>query len=263
MKVGRTGERLVGFGEEAERWLRIGDDFDDDMLTFLAGGGEANTAAAQRVSSRSTAAPVPTGLPFAPTSLRDFSLWEKHMVDAYHVPIFVHPDEQAHAHRDAHYGLDAPGLVANLWRPKVMRWFGQALPVGVADKDGVTDSLRLPVFGQPIDVPGRPVAIPSPGHTPGHCAYYLPSTGVLVSGDALITGHLTSHVHGPQLLPAMFDHDRDTASHTLETLAQLPATTLLPGHGPAYRGAITAPVAHATAHLRTAVDTPPPCIGPR
>lgn len=36
-------------------------------------------------------------------------------------------------------------------------------------------------------LPGHPVAVPTPGHTGGHCSYLIDD--VLVSGDALVTGH--------------------------------------------------------------------------
>ena len=40
-----------------------------------------------------------------------------------------------------------------------------------------------------IDVPGRPVPIATPGHTSGHTAFLVPGARVLLTGDALVTGH--------------------------------------------------------------------------
>ncbi len=61
----------------------MGSDVDHDVLTFLAAGPEAVARAAKRLAGYPGArSGPPTGLPFAPTSLRDFSLWERHMVDA-------------------------------------------------------------------------------------------------------------------------------------------------------------------------------------
>ena len=41
-----------------------------------------------------------------------------------------------------------------------------------------------PTFGDRdvIDVPGHPVAIPTPGHTDGHVSFHLPDRGVLFAG---------------------------------------------------------------------------------
>lgn len=160
------------------------------------------------------------------------------LADAYQVPIYAHPDEHQHAVRNAHYGLDAAGLISQLWRPRVARWFAEALPVGVADKHGVVDVTAFPALGEPLALPGRPVVLACPGHTPGHCAYQLADHDIVITGDALITAHPTSKLLGPQLLPDMFDHDRAQTIRTLRSLRDLPATLVLPGHGPAYRGPI-------------------------
>jgi glyoxylase-like metal-dependent hydrolase (beta-lactamase superfamily II) len=82
------------------------------------------------------------------------------------------------------------------------------------------------------------VPVHTPGHTDGHCAYHVPGTGVLISGDALVSGHPTSRVEGPQLLPDMFHHERPRAVDSLDLLAKLEGELLLPGHGPAHRGPV-------------------------
>ena len=61
---------------------------------------------------------------------------------------------------------------------------------------------------------------------------------MVISGDALITGHLTSTVSGPQLLPQWFDHDRGMAAESLRIIGELDADILLPGHGPIHRGSV-------------------------
>lgn len=59
-----------------------------------------------------------------------------------------------------------------------------------------------------------------------------------MSGDALVSGHPTTRRRGPQLLPAMFDHDRERACLSLDILGQFEGDTLLPGHGPVHRGPV-------------------------
>ena len=62
--------------------------------------------------------------------------------------------------------------------------------------------------------------------------------GILVSGDALVTGHPLSTRGGPQLLPGLFNHDQDGCVRSLSALGLLDTEVLLPGHGPVWRGSI-------------------------
>jgi glyoxylase-like metal-dependent hydrolase (beta-lactamase superfamily II) len=93
-------------------------------------------------------------------------------------------------------------------------------------------------------LPGAPLAIPSPGHTGGHCSFIV--DGVLVAGDALVTGHPVSTRSGPQLLPDLFNHDQDGCVRSLAALGLLDTDVLLPGHGPVWRGAIRDAAEQAT-----------------
>ena len=87
------------------------------------------------------------------------------------------------------------------------------------------------------------MAIPTPGHTGGHCSFVV--DGVLVAGDALVTGHPLSTRHGPQLLPDLFNHDQDGCVRSLAALGLLDTDVLLPGHGPLWRGSIRDAAAQA------------------
>ena len=51
-----------------------------------------------------------------------------------------------------------------------------------------------------MPVPGRPVVVPSPGHTHGHCALHLPDRDVLISGDALVTLDPYTGRRGPRII---------------------------------------------------------------
>jgi glyoxylase-like metal-dependent hydrolase (beta-lactamase superfamily II) len=64
----------------------------------------------------------------------------------------------------------------------------------------------------------------TPGHTPGHLALWEPVSGTIVAGD-LVSGLSTVVVDPPE---------GDMAAYvaSLARLAALPATLLLPGHGP-------------------------------
>ena len=61
---------------------------------------------------------------------------------------------------------------------------------------------------------------------------------MLVSGDALVTGHPVSTRRGPQLLPDLFNHDQNGCVRSLAALGMLDTEVLLPGHGPLWRGPI-------------------------
>lgn len=67
----------------------------------------------------------------------------------------------------------------------------------------------------------------TPGHTPGHCCFYLPTEGVLFSGDQLFAGSV-----GRTDLPGgSFDQLMDSMRRRVLDLP--PDTRVLPGHGPA------------------------------
>jgi glyoxylase-like metal-dependent hydrolase (beta-lactamase superfamily II) len=97
--------------------------------------------------------------------------------------------------------------------------------VAVAEVAVIPDGAE---FAAPV--PMVPIVVP--GHTTGHTAYYLPSVGALVTGDALVTGHPLSTRTGPQMLADMFHHDVDLARRSLSALIASEAVTILPGHGP-------------------------------
>ncbi|WP_425423631.1 MBL fold metallo-hydrolase [Streptomyces megasporus] len=160
------------------------------------------------------------------------------------VPVLAHRAEVPHARRDFLHQISVGRVLANGLRPGVLPWAVHALRSGGTRETPVAEPREFPSPG-PLDVPGRPVPVHTPGHTDGHCAYHLPHTGILITGDALVCAHPTSPLHGPQLLPDMFHHDRARALASLATLEELDADVLLPGHGPVHRGAVRAAVRHA------------------
>lgn len=132
-----------------------------------------------------------------------------------------------------------PGTVAaNVWRPGVLPWAWRALRAGGTASVAAHRVDPLPPTREDgaLDLPGSPVPVRTPGHTDGHTAVHLPGRGVLLTGDALVTGHPTSRRTGPQLLPSFFDHDRAGAIAALKELGEVEADVLLPGHGEPHRG---------------------------
>ncbi|GGW82560.1 MBL fold metallo-hydrolase [Streptomyces caelestis] len=155
----------------------------------------------------------------------------------YGTPVYLHEAEVPHARREFLHQVSVGTVLRNSWRPGVLPWVVHALRSGGTTHNPVTAPEPFPAAGA-LDLPGRPVPVHTPGHTDGHCAYHLPGTGVLVSGDALVSGHPTSRVEGPQLLPDMFHHERPRAVASLDLLAELDGELLLPGHGPVHRGSL-------------------------
>ncbi|MGH8917348.1 MAG: MBL fold metallo-hydrolase, partial [Acidimicrobiales bacterium] len=80
-----------------------------------------------------------------------------------------------------------------------------------------------------LDLPGSPVIVPMPGHSPGSVAVHVPLADAVFVGDALTTRHVLTGRTGPQ--PAPFTDDPDESHASLERLARLSASWVLPGHG--------------------------------
>lgn len=152
----------------------------------------------------------------------------------YDFPVYADPAEVGHARRDHLQQADAASLAPIAWRPRVLRWLGQIIPLGALDRSGVPDAAPFPDLAE---LPGAPVAVPTPGHTDGHCSFLVADGEVLVSGDALITGHETTH-DGPQCLGKVFTHDCARNAESVRSLRSLDATVLAPGHGPLLRGPV-------------------------
>lgn len=99
--------------------------------------------------------------------------------------------------------------------------------------------------GVTLDLPGSPRIIHLPGHTPGSVAVHVPAVDAVFVGDALTTGHVLTGAIGPQ--PAPFTMDAPMALESLTKLEAIPATWVLPGHGPPWSGGATEAVRLARA----------------
>ena len=167
-----------------------------------------------------------------------------HLHERYGTPVYTGPREVPHAHRDHLEQATPLDVIRRAWRPKVLAWGLRITRAGALRHLSVPHALPFPGDG-PLDLPGRPVPVPCPGHTSGHSAFHLPATGVVATGDALVTGHPTSRITGPQLLPAFFTHAPDQALAAMDTLGGLDAGILVPGHGEPWYGSMSAAAAQA------------------
>ena len=156
------------------------------------------------------------------------------LLDGRDVPVLTSATEARHARREFLEQATPLQVAAAAWRPRVLRWSLHVVAAGGTTKAGVPQATAY--GAAPLDVPGRPVPLVTPGHTSGHTCYHLPDAGVLITGDALVTGHPTVARTGPQLLDGMFHHDAGENRRSLDALRSLPGDVLLPGHGDAWRG---------------------------
>lgn len=99
-----------------------------------------------------------------------------------------------------------------------------------------------------LDVPGRPRAVATPGHTFGHMALHVADRELLFAGDALVTKDPYSERRGPRLVARAATADSGQALRSLAAIEATGARILAPGHGDVWdRGA-----AEAVAHARRA-----------
>jgi glyoxylase-like metal-dependent hydrolase (beta-lactamase superfamily II) len=90
--------------------------------------------------------------------------------------------------------------------------------------------------GEILDVPGAPRIIHVPGHTPGSVAVHVPSADALFVGDMMTTRNVLTGAKGPR--PAPFTLDPAQAVGSLDRIASVDATWVVPGHGPAWDGGV-------------------------
>lgn len=162
----------------------------------------------------------------------------------------THRREAAHARREDRQRVRTIDLVARMWRPRVLTYAFEALLHGGGHQAPVTS---VEAFDEsPLDVPGRLMPVPTPGHTTGHCSFYLAQHGAVITGDALVNENVLTGHTGPRLLPRIFNHDPEQAAASLDRLAALDADVILPGHGAVMHMGIGVAVEGAKRRLATA-----------
>jgi hydroxyacylglutathione hydrolase len=135
------------------------------------------------------------------------------VVDRWSVNAYLHPDDEWLA-------ADPTAQLRSL--------FGGVLPEWLEDK------FEPPSRWTPLDG-GSNIALAgidfdvlhTPGHTPGHCCFYVADDGVLFSGDQLFAGSI-----GRTDLPGG-DYGQLMRSMVSQVMTLDDATAVLPGHGPA------------------------------
>jgi glyoxylase-like metal-dependent hydrolase (beta-lactamase superfamily II) len=165
------------------------------------------------------------------------------LAEIWSVPIYVHPDEMP---------LASGKLIPEYFNP-LDRWL--IVPLMKLMRQVLESKLSeasLEDVACAIDpsagVPGLPdwQCIPTPGHTPGHVAFFRMSDCVLIAGDAILTVNLNSlwdlllnrnRISGP---PYIATWNWQIAKESVAVLAALEPRVLACGHGIAMMGSETA-----------------------
>ena len=165
------------------------------------------------------------------------------LAKTYGTPVYCHAAEVGHARREYLEQASPLDVAMHAWQPRWLKWSMMISRMGALTREGIPTSQPL-TEEIAAALPGSPKAVPTHGHTGGHCSFLI--DGVLVAGDALVTGHPVSTRSGPQLLPDLFNHDQQGCVRSLAALGLLDTEVLIPGHGPVWRGRIRDAVAQAT-----------------
>lgn len=161
------------------------------------------------------------------------------------IPVLCHTAEAQQARGEVEERISERDLLLRLWRPGVLRFLANVVASGGLRPEHVAEVTTF-ADQDVVDVPGRPVAVHTPGHTSGHVGLHLPDRGVLVTGDALITVDVWDRGRrGPQLIRAPFNHDHGQAVDSLSRYEALDADVVVPGHGRPWVGSPAEAVAEA------------------
>ncbi|MCC9178372.1 MBL fold metallo-hydrolase [Arthrobacter sp. zg-Y750] len=234
---------------EAKRFTLVDGGYRGDLPLVLASIREAGLAPDDAVAVLITHAHV------------DHTGAAAHFAQHYGTPVLCSSGELNHLRGEEKFSVTPLQIVRRAWQPRVFRWAVHVLRSGgaaghPAPSAAAWDDALL------AGLPGSPVAVPTPGHTPGHTAFYLSRAKAVITGDALVTGHAISAWNGPQLLHPMFHHDGARVDSALAILSKLDACLLLPGHGPAVRTGIREAANTAWRQRATSVKAPRPVLLP-
>ena len=158
-------------------------------------------------------------------------------------PVYVH-EADAEMARTAKTPKRERGFLPYLRHPATWKLLGVAMRAGGVKPTKIAEVSTF--SGDTVlEVPGRPQAIQTPGHSDGHVAFHLPDRGALLVGDALCTYNPLTGRRGPQLMPGGFSISSAQAMESLDRIAGLGAAVLLPGHGEPWSGDVATAVARA------------------
>lgn len=151
------------------------------------------------------------------------------------VPIYVHTADAARARGEEKTSPEWGKMKLGA----TLQFMGYALRKGGARTRFLTEVTPVEA-GQTLDLPGAPLVIGLPGHSPGSIAVHVPAVDAVFVGDGLTTRHVLTGARGPA--PAPFTDEPELALSSLEALLPTKATWVLPGHGTPFNGGVAAAV---------------------
>lgn len=154
---------------------------------------------------------------------------------SWNIPVYVH---QAELPMAAGRYIPEFSMPLDRWLVAPFLW---SLPTRARRRMEAANDISDVVQGLPRsgEVPGLPdwAAVPTPGHTPGHVAYWRSRDGLLMTGDAVVTVNLNSlrgvllaspDLSGP---PWYTTWNWKMSLESVSRLAELGPRLLAPGHG--------------------------------
>jgi glyoxylase-like metal-dependent hydrolase (beta-lactamase superfamily II) len=145
------------------------------------------------------------------------------------VPVWVHENDVLLTKRPLNFGRERSPVEYVATHPKALPIIGQLL---------MARAFWPPPIGEvhryregPLDVPGSPQVLLTPGHTLGHLSLHFPDRDAVIAGDAIVTLNPYTGGTGPQLVARAATADSQRALASLDVLAETGAQTLLTGHG--------------------------------
>ncbi|QKY71140.1 MBL fold metallo-hydrolase [Lentibacillus sp. CBA3610] len=156
------------------------------------------------------------------------------LVDEWNVPVYAHELEMPYLTGEKSYPEPDPGVEGGTLAKISGIYPNEPINLGNAVKPLPDDNT----------IPGLEdwEWIHTPGHSPGHVAFYREKDSLLLSGDAFITVRQDSfynvlmqndEVNGP---PRYLTTDWDAAKKSVEKLEALNPGMVVPGHGTAMEG---------------------------
>ena len=170
----------------------------------------------------------------------------KRLRERWRVPVWAHRDEKFLASHPYRYQHERNRLLYPVRYPACIPVLARMTVAGALWVRGV-DDVTLFHDSEPLDLPGRPVPLHTPGHTYGHCALHLPDRDTVIVGDAIVTLDPYTGRHGPQIVSGAATADSRTALASLAAIAGTGAKHVLVGHGEPWHDGAAAAVERAVA----------------
>jgi glyoxylase-like metal-dependent hydrolase (beta-lactamase superfamily II) len=223
--VARINDEVVRLGTSAVNWYLLADDDGVTVIDAALPKYRTQLGAGLRELGRTLPDVKAIVLTHAHADHVGFAEQLRQELD---IPVYVHGDDEQLATTAKRVGRNDGSMLPYLRYAAAYRLMFEMVRAGGLKAHAIE---RLTRFedGEELPVPGRPRAIHTPGHSPGHTAFVAADT--LFAGDALCTRNPLTGDRGAQLMPSALNTSTEQALASLDALAGSGASILLPGHG--------------------------------